>query len=34
MMERDNQIKQYLSTYDKISLENEENKRKIENLVY
>jgi len=34
MEERDKQIKKYLSTYDKISSENEENKKKIENLVY
>ena len=32
MEERDNQIKKYLTTYDKISTENEQNKKKIENL--
>ena len=33
MEKRDNEIKQYLYTYDKISSENELNKKKIENLV-
>ena len=34
MEERDNQIKRYLTTYDKISTENEQIKKKIENLEY
>ena len=34
MEERDKKIKVYLSTYDKISSENEQNKKKIENLEY
>ena len=34
VVQRDKEIKKYLSTYDKISSENELNKKKIENLVY